>query len=168
MPISVKGLMPCLWFDTQAEAAANHYVSIFPKSKLGKITRYGKEGKEIHGKPAGSVLTVEFEIEGVKFIALNGGPQFKFDEAISLSISCEDQAEVDYYWEKLSEGGEEGPCGWLKDRYGLSWQVVPKGMEEMYDGSDPERARRAFEAMQKMGKLDIAALQSAADGVPAP
>jgi predicted 3-demethylubiquinone-9 3-methyltransferase (glyoxalase superfamily) len=111
MPISVKGLMPCLWFDTQAEAAANHYVSIFLQSKLGKITHYGKEGKEIHGKPAGSVLTVEFEIEGVKFIALNGGPQFKFDEAVSFQVLCETQADIDYFWSKLAQGGEEGPCG---------------------------------------------------------
>ena len=156
-------IAPCLWFDSQAEEAAAFYVSVFKNSRIVKVTRY-PEGSD----RAGTVLTVEWELDGDRFVGINGGPQFKFDEALSLSISCEDQAEVDYFWEKLSEGGEEGPCGWLKDRYGLSWQVVPKGMEEMYDGSDPERARRAFEAMQKMGKLDIAALQSAADGVPAP
>jgi predicted 3-demethylubiquinone-9 3-methyltransferase (glyoxalase superfamily) len=164
MPISVKGLMPCLWFDTQAEAAANHYVSIFPKSKLGKITRYGKEGKEIHGKPAGSVLTVEFEIEGVKFLALNGGPQFKFDEAVSFQVLCETQADIDYFWSKLAEGGEEGPCGWLKDKFGLSWQVVPTVLPEMLQDPNAGRADRAMKAMLQMRKLDIAALQRAQNG----
>jgi predicted 3-demethylubiquinone-9 3-methyltransferase (glyoxalase superfamily) len=164
MPISVKGLMPCLWFDTQAEAAANHYVSIFPKSKLGKITRYGKEGKEIHGKPAGSVLTVEFEIEGVKFIALNGGPQFKFDEAVSFQVLCETQADIDYFWRKLAQGGEEGPCGWLKDKFGLSWQVVPTLLPEMLQDPNAGRADRAMKAMLQMRKLDIAALQRARNG----
>jgi len=157
-------IMPCLWFDTQAEAAANHYVSIFPKSKLGKITRYGKEGKEIHGKPAGSVLTVEFEIEGVKFIALNGGPQFKFDEAVSFQVLCETQADIDYFWSKLVEGGEEGPCGWLKDKFGLSWQVVPTVLPEMLQDPNAGRADRAMKAMLQMRKLDIAALQAAYDG----
>jgi predicted 3-demethylubiquinone-9 3-methyltransferase (glyoxalase superfamily) len=154
-------IMPCLWFDTQAEAAANHYVSIFPKSKLGKITRYGKEGKEIHGKPAGSVLTVEFEIEGVKFLALNGGPQFKFDEAVSFQVLCETQADIDYFWSKLAEGGEEGPCGWLKDKFGLSWQVVPTVLPEMLQDPNAGRADRAMKAMLQMRKLDIAALQRA-------
>ena len=164
MPISVKSLMPCLWFDTQAEAAADHYVSIFPKSKLGKITRYGKEGKEIHGKPAGSVLTVEFEIEGVKFLALNGGPQFKFDEAVSFQVLCETQADIDYFWSKLAEGGEEGPCGWLKDKFGLSWQVVPTVLPEMLQDPNAGRADRAMKAMLQMRKLDIAALQRAQNG----
>jgi predicted 3-demethylubiquinone-9 3-methyltransferase (glyoxalase superfamily) len=164
MPISVKALVPSLWFDTQAEAAANHYVSIFPKSKLGKITRYGKEGKEIHGKPAGSVLTVEFEIEGVKFLALNGGPQFKFDEAVSFQILCETQADIDYFWSKLSEGGQEGPCGWLKDKFGLSWQVVPTVLPQMLQDSDAGRADRAMKAMLQMKRLDIAALQRAQAG----
>jgi len=164
MPISVKSLMPCLWFDTQAEAAANHYVSIFPKSKLGKITRYGKEGKEIHGKPAGSVLTVEFEIEGVKFLALNGGPQFKFDEAVSFQVLCETQPDIDYFWSKLAEGGEEGPCGWLKDKFGLSWQVVPTVLPEMLQDPNAGRADRAMKAMLQMRKLDIAALQRARNG----
>jgi len=157
-------IMPCLWFDTQAEAAANHYVSIFPKSKLGKITRYGKEGKEIHGKPAGSVLTVEFEIEGVKFLALNGGPQFKFDEAVSFQVLCETQADIDYFWSKLAEGGEEGPCGWLKDKFGLSWQVVPTVLPEMLQDPNAGRADRAMKAMLQMRKLDIAALQRARNG----
>jgi len=157
-------IMPCLWFDTHAEAAANHYVSIFPKSKLGKITRYGKEGKEIHGKPAGSVLTVEFEIEGVKFLALNGGPQFKFDEAVSFQVLCETQADIDYFWSKLAEGGEEGPCGWLKDKFGLSWQVVPTVLPEMLQDPNAGRADRAMKAMLQMRKLDIAALQRARNG----
>jgi predicted 3-demethylubiquinone-9 3-methyltransferase (glyoxalase superfamily) len=164
MPISAKMIMPCLWFDTQAEVAANHYVSIFPKSKLGKITRYGKEGKEIHGKPAGSVLTVEFEIEGVKFLALNGGPQFKFDEAVSFQVLCETQADIDYFWSKLAEGGEEGPCGWLKDKFGLSWQVVPTVLPEMLQDPNAGRADRAMKAMLQMRKLDIAALQRAQNG----
>jgi len=164
MPISAKMIMPCLWFDTQAEAAADHYVSIFPKSKLGKITRYGKEGKEIHGKPAGSVLTVEFEIEGVKFLALNGGPQFKFDEAVSFQVLCETQVDIDYFWSKLAEGGEEGPCGWLKDKFGLSWQVVPTVLPEMLQDPNAGRADRAMKAMLQMRKLDIAALQRAQNG----
>ena len=164
MPISAKMIMPCLWFDTQAEAAADHYVSIFPKSKLGKITRYGKEGKEIHSKPAGSVLTVEFEIEGVKFLALNGGPQFKFDEAVSFQVLCETQADIDYFWSKLAEGGEEGPCGWLKDKFGLSWQVVPTVLPEMLQDPNAGRADRAMKAMLQMRKLDIAALQRARNG----
>jgi predicted 3-demethylubiquinone-9 3-methyltransferase (glyoxalase superfamily) len=157
-------ITPCLWFDTEGEDAANLYTSVFPNSKILDIARYGSAGP----RPEGTVMTVSFELDGQKFLALNGGPDFTFSEAISFQVSCKTQDEVDAFWSKLSEGGEEGPCGWLKDRYGLSWQVVPKGMEEMYDGSDPERAKRAFDAMQKMGKLDIAALQSAADGVPAP
>jgi predicted 3-demethylubiquinone-9 3-methyltransferase (glyoxalase superfamily) len=164
MPISAKMLMPCLWFDTQAEAAANHYVSLFPKSKLGKITRYGNEGKEIHGKPAGSVMTVEFEIEGVKFLALNGGPQFKFDEAVSFQVLCETQADIDYFWSKLSQGGQVGPCGWLKDKFGLSWQVVPTVLLQMLQDSDAGRADRAMKAMLQMKKFDIAALQRAQVG----
>jgi predicted 3-demethylubiquinone-9 3-methyltransferase (glyoxalase superfamily) len=164
MPISAKMLMPCLWFDTQAEAAANHYVSLFPKSKLGKITRYGNEGKEIHGKPAGSVMTVEFEIEGVKFLALNGGPQFKFDEAVSFQVLCETQADIDYFWSKLSQGGQVGPCGWLKDKFGLSWQVVPTVLLQMLQDSDSGRADRAMKAMLQMKKFDIAALQRAQVG----
>lgn len=161
MPISAKMLMPCLWFDTQAEAAANHYVSIFPKSKLGKITRYTKEGHEIHGKPAGSVLTVEFELEGMRFLALNGGPQFKFDEAVSFQILCETQADVDYFWSKLSQGGQESHCGWLKDKFGLSWQVVPTVLSEMLQDPNAQRADRAMKALLQMRKLDIAALKQA-------
>jgi predicted 3-demethylubiquinone-9 3-methyltransferase (glyoxalase superfamily) len=157
-------MIPCLWFDTQAEAAANHYVAIFPKSKLGKITRYGKEGKGIHGKEAGSVMTVEFEIDGLKFLALNGGPQFKFTEAVSFQILCETQADVDYFWSKLSQGGEEGPCGWLKDKFGLSWQVVPTVLPEMLQDQNAEKSQRAMKAMLQMRKLDIAALKRAQAG----
>jgi predicted 3-demethylubiquinone-9 3-methyltransferase (glyoxalase superfamily) len=156
-------ITPNLWFDTQAEDAAEFYCSVFPNSRIIDKTLY-PEGS---GK-AGAVVTVEWELDGDRFVGINGGPEFTFSEAISLSISCEDQGEVDYYWEKLSDGGEEGPCGWLKDRFGLSWQVVPEGTEELFKDPDPQRSRRAFEAMQQMKKLDIAALRSAADGVPAP
>ena len=156
-------ITPNLWFDTQAEEAAEFYCSVFENSRVTNKTLY-PEGT---GK-AGTVVTVEWELDGEHFVGINGGPQFTPNEAVSLSISCEDQDEVDYYWEKLSDGGEEGPCGWLKDRYGFSWQIVPKGMDELFSDSDPARASRAFEAMMKMKKLDIATLRSAADGVPAP
>lgn len=164
MPISVKALVPYLWFDTEAEAAARHYVSIFPKSKLGRITRFRKEGREIHGKPPGSIMTVEFEIEGVKFLALNGGPQFKLDEAVSFQILCETQADIDYFWSKLSQGGEESHCGWLKDKFGLSWQVVPTVLPEMLQDSNAAQADRAMQALLQMRKLDIAALKQAQAG----
>lgn len=161
MPIATQKLQPCLWFDTQGEAAAKHYVSIFKNSKIGRIGRYGKEGKEIHGKEAGSVMTVEFELEGQKFLALNGGPHFKFDEAVSFQIMCETQAEVDYFWNKLSEGGSEGPCGWLKDKFGLSWQVVPTVVPELLADEKSEKAERVMKALLQMKKLDIAALKAA-------
>ena len=153
-------ITPNLWFDTEAEAAATHYVSIFPDSKIVATTHYTDAGP----REAGMVLTVEFELAGQRFTAINGGPQFTFDEAVSFLITCEDQEELDYYWTKLSDGGEEGPCGWLKDRFGLSWQVVPDGMAELFADPDPERARRAMEAMLKMRKLDIAAMRAAAEG----
>ena len=156
-------IVPNLWFDTEAEEAAEFYVSVFENARIVSSTRYTEAGP----REAGMVMTVEFELDGQRFVGINGGPEFKFDEAVSFQISCETQDEVDYYWEKLSEGGAEGPCGWLKDRYGLSWQVVPTGMEELFADPDPERAKRAMEAMLKMSKLDIAALRSAADGVPA-
>jgi predicted 3-demethylubiquinone-9 3-methyltransferase (glyoxalase superfamily) len=156
-------IVPNLWFDTEAEEAANFYLSVFEDSRIVNVTRY-PEG--VAGK-AGQVLTVEWELNGNRFVGLNGGPQFKFNEAISLQIVCDSQEEIDYYWERLTEGGEERPCGWLKDRYGVSWQVTPAGMDELFSDSDPERATRAFDAMQKMGKLDIAELRRAADGVPA-
>jgi predicted 3-demethylubiquinone-9 3-methyltransferase (glyoxalase superfamily) len=156
-------LTPNLWFDTEAEEAAAFYISVFDNSRIVYVTHYpeGAPG------PAGTVMTVEFELDGQRFVGINGGPQFTFSEAVSFQINCETQDEVDYYWELLSEGGEEGPCGWLKDRYGLSWQVVPAGMEELFTDPNPERAQRAMQAMLGMGKLDIAALRSAADGVPA-
>jgi predicted 3-demethylubiquinone-9 3-methyltransferase (glyoxalase superfamily) len=152
-----------LWFDTEAEDAAEFYTSVFKNSRIVSVARYTEAGP----RPAGTVMTVEFELDGQRFIGINGGPEFKFDEAISLMINCETQEEIDYYWERLTEGGEESQCGWLKDRYGLSWQVVPTGMDEVFSGPDPERARRAMEALLKMRKLDIAALRSAADGVAA-
>ncbi len=156
-------ITPNLWFDDQAEEAAEFYCSVFKDSRIISRTPY-PEGTD----KAGTVVTVEWELHGERFVGINGGPEFTPNEAVSLSISCEDQDEVDYYWEKLGDGGEHGPCGWLKDRYGFSWQIVPKGMDELFGDSDPERASRAFEAMMKMKKLDIAALRSAADGVPAP
>ena len=162
-------IRPNLWFDTQAEDAARFYTGVFKDSKLGAVTRYPAVGQEIHGKPAGSVMTVEFELNGQPFVALNGGPQFQFNEAISLQVDCADQAEVDYYWEKLSEGGDPAAqqCGWLKDKFGLAWQVVPRGFEEMMNGPDQAKVERAFEAMLQMKKLDLAALTRAAEGQPA-
>src|SRR5881296_3888144 len=156
-------IIPNLWFDTEAEEAAAFYTTVFKNSRIVNVSHYTEAGP----RPAGTVMTVEFELDGQRFVGINGGPQFKFDEAVSLQITCETQDEIDYYWKRLSEGGEEGPCGWLKDRYGLSWQVTPTGMGELFTDPDPERARRAMEAMLQMRKLDIAALRAAADGVPA-
>jgi predicted 3-demethylubiquinone-9 3-methyltransferase (glyoxalase superfamily) len=156
-------IVPNLWFDTEAEEAAEFYISVFKDSRIVNVAHYTEVGP---GEP-GTVMTVEFELDGQRFVGINGGPQFQFDEAVSFQISCEDQDEVDYYWERLTEGGEESQCGWLKDRYGLSWQVVPTGMEEVFSDPDPERAKRAMEAMLKMRKLDIEALRSAADGAAA-
>jgi predicted 3-demethylubiquinone-9 3-methyltransferase (glyoxalase superfamily) len=156
-------IVPNLWFDTEAEEAAEFYISVFKDSRIIGKTHY-TEGAP---REAGMVMTVEFELTGQRFTGINGGPDFKFDEAVSFLINCETQDEVDYYWEKLSEGGSEGPCGWLKDKYGLSWQVVPSGMEELFSDSDPKRAERAMKAMLQMSKLDIAELRRAADGVPA-
>jgi predicted 3-demethylubiquinone-9 3-methyltransferase (glyoxalase superfamily) len=156
-------IIPNLWFDTEAEEAADFYISLFENSRIVKVAHYTEAGP----RPAGMVMTVEFELDGQRFVGINGGPEFMFDEAVSFQINCETQDEIDYYWERLSEGGKEGPCGWLTDRYGLSWQVVPTGMEELFTDPDPERARRAMQAMLGMSKLDIAALRSAADGVTA-
>ncbi len=156
-------IIPNLWFDTEAEEAAGFYTSVFKNSRIVHVARYTEAGP----RPAGMVMTVEFELDGQRFVGINGGPEFEFDEAVSFQISCETQDEVDYYWERLGEGGREGQCGWIKDKYGLSWQVVPTGMEEVFGDPDPERARRAMQAMLGMSKLDIAALRSAADGVPA-
>jgi predicted 3-demethylubiquinone-9 3-methyltransferase (glyoxalase superfamily) len=161
MPIATQKIAPCLWFDTEAEAAAKHYVSIFKNSKIRTISRFGNEGQEIHGKEPGSVMTVEFELEGQAFVALNGGPQFKFDEAISFQIYCDTQAEVDHFSKRLTEGGSEGPCGWVKDKFGLSWQVVPKVLLDMLMDKDRKKADRAMKAMLQMKKLDIAALERA-------
>ena len=156
-------ITPNLWFDTEAEEAADFYISVFKNSRVVNVARYTEAGP----REAGMVMTVEFELDGQRFVGINGGPQFTFDEAVSFQIDCDTQDDVDYYWERLSEGGKEGPCGWLRDKYGLSWQVVPTGMDELFADPDPERARRAMEAMLKMSKLDIAALHSAADGVAA-
>jgi predicted 3-demethylubiquinone-9 3-methyltransferase (glyoxalase superfamily) len=153
-----------LWFDSQAEEAAKYYVSIFKDSRIVGTTRYDEEASKVAGRPKGSVMTVEFDLDGQRFTALNGGPLFKFTEAISLVVHCENQNEVDHFWEKLSAGGEEVECGWLKDRYGLSWQVVPDVLIEMLQSKDPEKSKRAMAAMLKMRKLDIAALQQAYDG----
>jgi predicted 3-demethylubiquinone-9 3-methyltransferase (glyoxalase superfamily) len=162
----LKKISPCLWFDDQAEPAAAFYTSIFKNSKILAISRFPDVGQETHGKPAGSVLTVAFELEGQSFTALNGGPQFKFTEALSLQIECETQDEVDYYTEKLSEGGDPSAeqCGWLKDKFGLSWQVVPRILPEMLTDPDPEKSRRVFQALLQMKKLDIAGLQRAFAG----
>lgn len=159
----IQKITPCLWFDKEAEEAAKHYVSIFANSRIGSVARYTGEGKDIHGKDEGTVMTVEFELDGQRFTALNGGPQFPFTEAISLQVGCADQEEVDYYWAHLSEGGEEGPCGWLKDRYGLSWQIVPDVLPQLLSG-DPEGAARVTQAFMKMKKFDIAALKQAYAG----
>ena len=162
----MQKITPCLWFDSNAEEAVNFYASIFKNSKIGSITRYGKEGYEIHGRDAGSVLTVEFEIAGQTFIALNGGPIFKFNEAISFIVNCDTQEEVDYYWEKLTEGGDPKAqqCGWLKDKFGLSWQIVPKGLVELVGDPNSGKSQRAFAAMLQMKKLDIEALKRAYEG----
>lgn len=162
----IQKIAPCLWFDDQAEEAARFYTGIFKNSKIGTVARYGKAGHEVHGRPAGTVMTVAFELEGQAFTALNGGPVFKFNEAISFQVNCETQAEVDYYWEKLSEGGDvkAQQCGWLKDRYGVSWQVVPWALVEMITDPDSEKSGRAMEAMLRMKKLDIAELKRAYGG----
>jgi predicted 3-demethylubiquinone-9 3-methyltransferase (glyoxalase superfamily) len=150
---------PCLWFDTQGEEAAEFYTSIFPNSKIIEVSRYGSAGP----RPEGTVMMVRFVLDGQEFLALNGGPEFTFSEAISFEITCADQEEVDEYWTKLGDGGEYGPCGWLKDRYGLSWQVVPAELTELLADADQERAQRAMKAMLQMQKLDVAELRRAAD-----
>jgi predicted 3-demethylubiquinone-9 3-methyltransferase (glyoxalase superfamily) len=157
----MQKITPFLWYDTQAEEAANFYVSIFKESKILGLTRYGEAGPG----PKGSVLTVAFELEGQKFTALNGGPHFKFTEAVSFVVNCISQEEVDYFWEKLLEGGgQESQCGWLKDKYGLSWQVVPNVLPELLQDKDPEKANRVMQAMMKMVKIDIETLKRAAEG----
>jgi len=159
----IQRIAPCLWFDDQAEAAAKFYIGIFKRSKVLAISRYSKAGVEIHKRPEGSVMTVEFQLEGQRFTALNGGPIFKFNEAVSLQVYCDNQKEVDYYWERLGQGGDPKAqmCGWLKDKYSLSWQVVPTGMEKMLKDYKSEKAQRAMAAMMQMKKLDIAKLKRA-------
>jgi predicted 3-demethylubiquinone-9 3-methyltransferase (glyoxalase superfamily) len=164
VPTTTQKITPFLWFDSQAEEAANFYVSIFKQSRIGGIARYDDEASRAAGRPKGSVMTVEFELDGQKFIALNGGPHFKFTEAISLFVNCANQEEVDYFWEKLSAGGQEVECGWLKDRFGLSWQVVPAALLEMLQDKDPEKSKRTMAAMLKMKKLDVNALRKAYGG----
>ena len=158
-------ISPCLWFDTQAEEAATFYVSVFDDSRIVRITRYGEVGREIHGKSPGSVLTVAFELGGQRFTALNGGPNFTFNEAISFEVECENQAEIDYFWDKLSQGGDPAAqqCGWLKDRFGVSWQIVPKLLDRLVGDPESSRSQRAMSAMLGMKKLDMAALQRAYD-----
>ncbi|PGH52674.1 VOC family protein [Streptomyces sp. Ru87] len=159
--MATKGFTTCLWFDGRVEEAANYYVSVFKDSKLGGIARYTEAGPG----PAGSVITAEFEINGQKFVALNGGPEFSFTEAISFQIFCDDQDEVDYYWDALTaDGGQEVQCGWVKDKYGVSWQVIPSGFVELVQDPDPEKAKRATEAMMSMKKLDLAAVRRAHAG----
>jgi predicted 3-demethylubiquinone-9 3-methyltransferase (glyoxalase superfamily) len=152
-------ITPCLWFDNQGEDAAKFYVSIFPNSKIGAVSRYGKEGAEVHGKAPGTAMVVQFELNGTPFTALNGGPQFKFTEAISFQISCETQEEIDHYWYKLTEGGQESMCGWLKDKFGLSWQVVPAILSKLM--TDPKKAGNVMKAFLKMKKFDIQVLMDA-------
>ena len=163
MPL-VQKITPCLWFDTQAEEAAKFYTSIFENSRITAVSHYGEAGREIHGQTPGTVLTVAFELDGQSFTALNGGPIFKFTEAISLQVDCRTQADVDHYWNALSEGGDEESqqCGWLKDKFGLSWQVVPTLLAELM--ADPKKSERAMTAMLQMKKIDIAALERAAAG----
>jgi predicted 3-demethylubiquinone-9 3-methyltransferase (glyoxalase superfamily) len=154
----MQKITPCLWFDTEAEEAATFYTSIFENSRILDVARFGEAGP----RPEGMVMTVNFELDGQEFVALNGGPEFTFDEAISFQVSCENQDEVDEFWSRLSEGGEEGPCGWLKDRYGVSWQIVPRRLVELISDPDREKSQRAMRAMLGMKKIDIAAVEQAA------
>ena len=162
----IQRITPCLWFDHQAEEAAKFYIGIFRNSRIVQVSRYGEAGREVHGQAPGTVMTVAFELDGQTFTALNGGPIFKFNEAISFQINCETQAEVDHYWGKLSQGGDEGAqqCGWLKDKYGLSWQVVPRLLIEMLTDADSAKSQRAMKAMLQMKKIDIDKLKRAYAG----
>ncbi len=159
----MQKITPFLWFDDKAEEAANFYASVFKNSKVGNVTRYNDESSAAAGRPKGSVMTIEFQLEGQDYIGLNGGPHFKFTEAVSFSVSCETQEEVDRFWEKLSEGGQESQCGWLKDKYGLSWQIVPRVLPELLKHKDPEKSKRVMKAMLQMTKIDINALKQAAE-----
>jgi predicted 3-demethylubiquinone-9 3-methyltransferase (glyoxalase superfamily) len=160
---TMKNLVPCLWFDRSAEEAVNFYTSIFKNSKIGNISRYTEAGHEIHGMPPGTVLTIDFELDGRAFTALNGGPMFKFTEAVSFQVHCDSQDEVDYYWSKLSQGGDESAqqCGWLKDKFGLSWQIVPTLLIELVRDKDPQKSGRVMNAILQMKKIDIATLRKA-------
>ena len=157
----MQKITPFLWYDDKAEEAANFYVSIFKNSKIGGITRYDEEGSKAAGRPKGTVMTIEFQLDGQEFVAINGGPHFKFTEAVSFVVNCETQEEVDEFWKKLTEGGEEVQCGWLKDKYGLSWQVVPTALPEMLQDKDPAKAQRVMKAMLQMKKIDIQTLKQA-------
>ncbi len=162
---TLQTIVPCLWFDRQAEEAANFYISVFPESRVVEMTRYGEAGHDVHGMPAGTVLTVDFELAGQRFTALNGGPAFQFNEAVSLQIMCEDQDEIDHYWDLLTAGGDPNAqqCGWLKDRFGLSWQVTPRIMARLINDPDKEKAARAMTAMLQMKKIVIADLEQAVE-----
>jgi predicted 3-demethylubiquinone-9 3-methyltransferase (glyoxalase superfamily) len=164
MPTLRQKITPCLWFDTEAEDAAKLYTATFPNSRIKQISRYTEAGREIHGKAPGSVMVVEFELEGQTFTALNGGPQFKFDEAVSFQVMCETQSEIDHFWSRLSEGGRESQCGWLKDRFGLSWQVVPSVLPQMMKDADGARSGRIMNAIMTMKKFDLEILQRAYSG----
>jgi predicted 3-demethylubiquinone-9 3-methyltransferase (glyoxalase superfamily) len=157
----MQRITPCLWFDSQAEEAVNFYISVFKNSKILTVARYGEAGAKVSGRPKGSVMTVTFKLDGQEFMALNGGPIFKFTEAISFIVNCKTQKEIDELWEKLSEGGEKGVCGWLKDKYGLSWQVVPTAMGKMMKDADPAKLERVMKAVLQMTKLDIKTLKQA-------
>jgi predicted 3-demethylubiquinone-9 3-methyltransferase (glyoxalase superfamily) len=163
---ALTNIVPCLWFADQAEQAAEYYVGIFPNSRIVTTTRYSEAGQEIHGRKPGSVMTVEFELDGHRFTGLNGGPAFRFNEAVSFQVMCDTQEDVDFFWERLTAGGDEAAqqCGWLKDRYGVSWQVVPEGVEEMLERPESEESKRAMSAMMEMKKLDIAELRRAYAG----
>jgi predicted 3-demethylubiquinone-9 3-methyltransferase (glyoxalase superfamily) len=167
---SVHPIVPCLWFDDQAEEAAQFYTSIFPNSRIVSRVQYPEAGYEIHHRPAGSVMTVAFELDGQPFTALNGGPQFTFNEALSLEVRCQTQADIDHFWERLGEGGDPAAqqCGWLKDKYGVSWQIVPTLLTELSNDTDPQKSERLMQAILSMKKLDIAALKQAYDGEPLP
>lgn len=157
----MRKITPCLWFDNQAEEAANFYTSIFKNSMIVNVACYGEAGAEASGRPTGSVMTVAFQLQGQEFLALNGGPQFKFTEAISFTVNCKTQKEIDDFWRKLSEGGEKGPCGWLKDKYGMSWQIVPIVLGEMLQDKDTRKSEKVMKAMLQMKKLDIKGLRQA-------
>jgi predicted 3-demethylubiquinone-9 3-methyltransferase (glyoxalase superfamily) len=162
--MQMQKITPFLWFNDKAEEAVKFYASIFKNSEIGTITRYGDEVAQVAGRPKGSVMTIEFQLDGQRFTALNGGPEFKFTEAVSFVVNCNTQDEVDYFWEKLSEGGAKSQCGWLKDKYGVSWQITPTALIEMQQDKDPKKSERVMHAMLQMTKLDIKALQQAYDG----